>query len=67
MASASTLPNLYQGVEKESFGYKLLANLGWKEGQGLVRAMLLVTGSFCGCSAANAAAGSWCQRPLTKQ
>ncbi|WIA30876.1 hypothetical protein OEZ86_000931 [Tetradesmus obliquus] len=35
MASASTLPNLYQGVEKESFGYKLLANFGWKEGQGL--------------------------------
>jgi len=36
MASASALPNLYQGVDKQSFGYKLLANFGWKEGQGLV-------------------------------
>eukprot|EP00775_Hariotina_reticulata_P012820 gene12820-12947_t len=35
MASASALPNLYQGVDKQSFGYKLLENFGWKEGQGL--------------------------------
>lgn len=27
----------YQGVDKASFGYKLLANLGWREGEGLVR------------------------------
>lgn len=54
MASASTLPNLYQGVEKESFGYKLLANFGWKEGQGLVRAMLLRTGAFCSSNSAAA-------------
>eukprot|EP00877_Chromochloris_zofingiensis_P012765 jgi/Chrzof1/7742/Cz02g35040.t1 len=25
----------YQGVDKASFGYKLLANLGWREGEGL--------------------------------
>lgn len=37
MASAAALPNLYQGVEKGSFGYKMLATMGWKEGQGLVR------------------------------
>jgi hypothetical protein len=28
---------LYQGVDKGSFGYRFLATLGWKEGQGLVR------------------------------
>lgn len=26
----------YQGVHKESNGYKLLASMGWKEGEGLV-------------------------------
>ena len=26
----------YQGVEKRSTGYKLLAAMGWKEGEGLV-------------------------------
>lgn len=39
MATPTALPKLYQGVDKGSFGYKLLANLGWQEGQGLVRAM----------------------------
>ena len=28
----------YQGVEKHSSGFKLLAAMGWKEGEGLVRA-----------------------------
>lgn len=27
----------YQGVEKHSSGFKLLAAMGWKEGEGLVR------------------------------
>ena len=27
----------FQGVDKESAGYKLLASMGWKEGEGLVR------------------------------
>ena len=27
----------YQGVEKHSSGFKLLASMGWKEGEGLVR------------------------------
>jgi len=25
----------YQGVQKESAGYRLLASMGWKEGEGL--------------------------------
>lgn len=25
----------YQGVQKESAGYRLLAGMGWKEGEGL--------------------------------
>ena len=36
MASASELPKLYQGVQKQSFGYKMLSTMGWTEGQGLV-------------------------------
>ena len=32
-------PQLFQGVAKSSFGYKLLASLGWQEGQGLVGRM----------------------------
>ena len=27
----------YQGVAKHSSGFKLLASMGWKEGEGLVR------------------------------
>jgi Pin2-interacting protein X1 len=27
----------YQGVDKQSAGYKLLASMGWSEGEGLVR------------------------------
>ena len=30
-------PVKYQGVDKESSGYKLLAAMGWEEGSGLVR------------------------------
>lgn len=33
---ATALPNMYQGVQKESAGYKLLASMGWREGDGLV-------------------------------
>jgi hypothetical protein len=35
--SASELPKLYHGVQKGSFGYKMLATMGWQEGLGLVR------------------------------
>uniref|UniRef100_A0A7S0YMG4 G-patch domain-containing protein n=1 Tax=Polytomella parva TaxID=51329 RepID=A0A7S0YMG4_9CHLO len=31
----STIPTLFQGVDKGSAGYKLLAMMGWKEGEGL--------------------------------
>ena len=33
-------PVKYQGVDKESSGYKLLAAMGWQEGNGLVWAKL---------------------------
>lgn len=36
MATSHLTPvERYQGVQKESTGYKLLASMGWKEGQGL--------------------------------
>lgn len=28
--------DMYQGIEKDSTAYKLLASMGWKEGEGLV-------------------------------
>ena len=37
----------YQGVHKESTGYKMLAALGWKEGEGLVRAQLCAVTRVC--------------------
>ena len=30
------LGDVFQGVEKVSMGYKLLAAMGWSEGEGLV-------------------------------
>lgn len=38
MAAATEPHVLYQGVNKHSAGYKLLTSMGWKEGEGLVRA-----------------------------
>lgn len=35
MAAAVSSVQRYQGVQKESAGYKLLASMGWKEGEGL--------------------------------
>jgi Pin2-interacting protein X1 len=36
MAAATAPPKQrFQGVQKESAGYKLLASMGWKEGEGL--------------------------------
>ena len=34
-------PIKYQGVDKESSGYKLLAAMGWQEGCGLVYLLVL--------------------------
>ena len=34
--AASEMQN-YQGVHKQSAGFRLLASMGWQEGQGLVR------------------------------
>ena len=33
----SLMASRFQGVHKESTGYKMLAALGWREGEGLVR------------------------------
>jgi hypothetical protein len=30
-------PALFNGVDKDSTAYKLLASMGWREGEGLVR------------------------------
>jgi hypothetical protein len=30
-------PILFQGVDKSSTAFRLLASMGWKEGEGLVR------------------------------
>ncbi len=35
MAAATAPVTRYQGVDKQSSGYKLLAAMGWKEGEGL--------------------------------
>lgn len=53
-AAAAALPNQYQGVNKASFGFKMLATMGWKEGQGLVS----VFGLHCICIAARARAAA---------
>ncbi len=37
--AAMTQPIKYQGVDKQSSGYKLLAAMGWQEGSGLVSFM----------------------------
>lgn len=38
MAGASSyLPDRYQGIDRESYAYKMLASMGWQEGDGLVR------------------------------
>jgi len=36
---------MYQGIEKDSMAYKLLASMGWKEGEGLVSIQLCDLGS----------------------
>lgn len=35
--TSAVVPPLFQGVAKDSAGYKLLAAMGWREGEGLVR------------------------------
>lgn len=41
MAAAGVPPPvLFQGIDKGSFGYKLLAAQGWREGEGLVRQLV---------------------------
>jgi G-patch domain len=29
--------DVYQGIERDSMAYRLLASMGWREGDGLVR------------------------------
>lgn len=40
-----TFRDMYQGIEKDSMAYKLLASMGWKEGEGLVSIQLCDLGS----------------------
>lgn len=47
MVAATAQPVKYQGVDKESSGYKLLAAMGWQEGSGLVRG----DAAYCACAA----------------
>jgi len=35
MGANADAPTLYQGVERDGFGMKMLANMGWREGRGL--------------------------------
>jgi len=30
-------PALFQGIAKDSISFRMLASMGWKEGEGLVR------------------------------
>lgn len=39
MGAAAEVMQRYQGVEKQSSGFRLLSAMGWKEGEGLVRAL----------------------------
>lgn len=52
---------LYQGVDKASAGYKLLASMGWKEGDGLVSAQFCVMALLWFASAWSA---SLCRKPF---
>jgi G-patch domain len=35
--AAADIRDVYQGVERDSAGYKMLSSMGWSEGDGLVR------------------------------
>lgn len=39
MGAAAEVMQRYQGVEKQSSGFRLLSAMGWKEGEGLVCAL----------------------------
>ena len=38
---------IYHGVDKQSAGYKLLASMGWAEGQGLVSVWSVRCWCYC--------------------
>jgi hypothetical protein len=51
--SFAAMASRFQGVHKQSTGYKMLAALGWKEGEGLVcmRTLLWPYGALpCSCT-----------------
>ncbi len=51
MGAAAEVMQRYQGVEKQSSGFRLLSAMGWKEGEGLVRALAACLHIFHQCLA----------------
>jgi G-patch domain len=49
LLSATEFRNVYQGVERESMGYRMLASMGWNEGDGLACSCRLLPVGWLRC------------------